>query len=64
MSRAKEPDMEQKVLSALEALLHKVQELQGILPEEEYPSTESVLDQEDMDAQASKLEGLPGSWSE
>ena len=64
MNRANEPDMERKVLTALEALLHKVQELQGIPPEEQYPSAESVLDQEDKDAEASRLEGLPGSWPE
>ena len=64
MSRASEPDMERKVLAAFEALLHKVQGLQGIPPEEQYPSVESVLDQEDMDAEASKLHGLPGSWPE
>ena len=64
MNRAIEPDMERKVLTAFEALLHKVQELQGIPPEEQYPSVESVLDKEDKDAEASRLEGLPGSWPE
>ena len=64
MSRAKEPDMERKVLTALEALLHHIQEVQGIPREEQYPSIESVLDQEDIDAEASRLEGLPGSWPE
>ena len=64
MNRANELDMERKVLAALEALLHKVQELQGIPLEEQYPSVESVLDQEDKDAEASRLEGLPGSWPE
>ena len=62
MKRAKEPDMERKVLAAFEALLHKVQEVQGIPPSEQYPSIESVLDQEDMDAEASRLKDLPGSW--
>lgn len=64
MLRAEKPDMERKFLAAFEALLHKVQEVQGIPPEEQYPSVESVLDQEDMDAEASRLEGLPGSWPE
>ena len=64
MKRANEPDMERKLLTAFEALLHKVQELQGIPSEEQYPSVESVLDQEDKDAEASRLEGLPGSWPE
>lgn len=64
MKQAKEPDMERKVITAFEALLHKVQEVQGIPPEEQYPSVESVLDKEDMDAEASRLEGLPGSWPE
>ena len=64
MSRASEPNMERKVLTAFEALLHKVQELQGIAPEEQYPSVEPVLEQEDKDAEASRLEGLPGSWPE
>ena len=64
MSRASEPNMERKLLTALEALLHKVQELQGIPPEEQYPSVESVLEQEDKDAEATRLEGLPGSWPE
>ena len=64
MKRANEPDMERKVLTALEALLHKVQEIQGIPPEEQYSSVESVLDQEDKDAEALRLEGLPGSWPE
>lgn len=62
--RANEPNMERKVLAAFEALLHKVQEVQGIPPSEQYPSIESVLDQEDIDAEASRLEGLPGSWPE
>ena len=62
--RANEPNMERKVLTAFEALLHKVQEVQGIPPSEQYPSIESVLDQEDMEAEASRLEGLPGSWPE
>ena len=62
--RANDPDMERKVLAALEALLHKVQEVQGIPPEKQYPSIESVLDQEDIVAKASRLEGLPGSWPE
>ena len=61
---AKEPDREQTILTALEALLHKVQEAQGIPPEEQYPSIESVLDQEEIDAEASRLKGLPGSWPE
>ena len=64
MNRAIEPDMERKVLTAFETLLHKIQELQGIPPEEQYPSVESVLEQEDMEAEASRLEGLPGSWPE
>ena len=64
MSRAKQSAMERKVLTALEALLHKVQELQGIPPAQQYPSVESVLDQEDKDAEVSRLEGLPGSWPE
>ena len=64
MRRAKKPDMERKILTAFETLLHKVQEVQGIPPEEQYPSVESVLDQEDKDAEASRLEGLPGSWPE
>ena len=64
MLRAEKPDMERKFLAAFEALLHKVQEVQGIPPEEQYPSVESVLDQEDMDAEASRLEGLLGSWPE
>ena len=62
MGRPKEPEMERKIITALEALLHKVQEVQGIPPEEQYPSVESVLDQEEIDAEASRLEGLPGSW--
>ncbi len=62
--RANEPDMERKLLAAFEALLHKVQEVQGIPSEEQYPSVESVLDQEDIDAEGSRLEGLPGSWPE
>ena len=64
MRRAKEPDMERKILTTFEALLHKVQEVQGIPPDEQYPSIKSVLDQEEIDAKASKLEGLPGSWPE
>lgn len=64
MRRPKEPDLERKILTALEALLHNVQEVQGIPPEEQYPSVESVLDQEEIDAEASRLEGLPGSWPE
>ena len=64
MRIAREPDMERKVLAAFEALLHHIQEVQGIPPEEQYPSIESVLGQEDMDAEASRLEGLPGSWPE
>ena len=64
MKRHKDPDMERKLLAAFEALLHKVQEVQGIPSEEQYPSVESVLDQEDIDAEASRLEGLPGSWPE
>ena len=64
MRIARELDRERKVVSALEALLHHIQEVQGIPPEEQYPSIESVLDQEDIDAEASRLEGLPGSWPE
>ncbi len=64
MWRAEEPDMERNFLAAFEALLHQVQEVQGIPPEEQYPSVESVLDQEAIDAEASRLEGLPGSWPE
>ena len=64
MRRAKKPDMERKILTAFETLLHKVQEVQGIPPEEQYSSVESVLDQEDKDAEALRLEGLPGSWPE
>ena len=64
MRIANDPDREIKNLTALEALLHKVQEVQGIPPEEQYPSIESVLDQEEIDAEASRLEGLPGSWPE
>ena len=64
MLRAREPDMERKLLATFEALLHKVQEVQGIPPEEQYPSVESVLDQENIDAKASRLEDLPGSWPE
>ena len=58
------PDRELEILTTLEALLHKVQEAQGIPPEEQYPSIESVLDQEEIDAEASRLKGLPGSWPE
>ena len=64
MSRATKPDRERKILAAFEALLHQIQEIQGIPLEEQYPSIESVLDQEEIDAEASKLEGLPGTWPE
>ena len=64
IQRAKEPNMERKLLAAFEALLHKVQEVQGIPPSEQYPPIESVLDQEDIDAEASRLKDLPGSWPE
>ena len=61
---ATDPDRELEILTTFEALLHKVQEVQGVPPEEQYPSIESVLDQQDIDAEACRLEGLPGSWPE
>ena len=64
MQIANDPDRERKILTTFEALLHHIQEVQGIPPEEQYPSIESVLDQEDIDAEASRLDGLPGSWPE
>jgi hypothetical protein len=78
MREVKPPEEENKVLQALHALLHRVQELQGVPPEARYPALEDLLDdpkyqylfpigsendtEDKSDTEALDTNFLPGAW--